>query len=82
MSRQVLGPIQPLIQWVQAALSLGHEADHSPLSSAEAKEYVDLYLPFPNTLSWHDAQLKAHGKFQMQWLYYRNNHHSTVCENT
>jgi hypothetical protein len=40
-SRPALGPIQPPIQWVPA-LSLGvkrlvREADHSPSSSAEAK---------------------------------------------
>jgi hypothetical protein len=39
------------------AFHLGHEADHSPLSSAEVKEWVALYLHFPNTPSWHGAQL-------------------------
>jgi hypothetical protein len=42
-SRTALGPIQPLIQWIAGALSLGvkgprREADHSPPSSAEMKE--------------------------------------------
>jgi hypothetical protein len=42
-SRTVLGFIQPLIQWVTGALSLGvkrpwREADHSLPSSAEVKE--------------------------------------------
>jgi hypothetical protein len=41
-SRTALGPTQPLNQWVKGALSLGvkwpgHEADHSPPSSAEIK---------------------------------------------
>jgi hypothetical protein len=41
-SRTALGPTQPLIQLVPAALSLGikrpgREADHSPPSSAEVK---------------------------------------------
>jgi hypothetical protein len=41
-SRPALGPIQPPVQWVPGALSLGvkrpgHEADHSPPSSAEVK---------------------------------------------
>jgi hypothetical protein len=41
-SRTALGPTQPPIQWVLGALSLGvkwpgREADHSPPSSAEAK---------------------------------------------
>jgi hypothetical protein len=38
----------------------GHEADHSPPSSAKVKEWVGLYLHSPNTPSWHGAQLK-HG---------------------
>jgi hypothetical protein len=43
MSRMALGPTQPPIQWIPGAFSLGvklpgHEADHSPLSSAENKE--------------------------------------------
>jgi hypothetical protein len=42
-------PIQPPIQWVPGALSLGvkrpeREADHSPPSSAEVKECVELLL--------------------------------------
>jgi hypothetical protein len=36
----------------------GREADHSPPSSAEVKECVELYVHFPNTLSWRDSQLK------------------------
>jgi hypothetical protein len=40
VSRQALGPTQPLIQEIAGILSLGlkqmgHEADHSPPSSAE-----------------------------------------------
>jgi hypothetical protein len=42
-STTALGPTQPPIQWVPGALSMrvkqpGHEADHSPPSSAEVKE--------------------------------------------
>jgi hypothetical protein len=42
-SRTVLGPIQPPIQWIREALSLGIKrpglkADHSPPSSAEFRE--------------------------------------------
>jgi hypothetical protein len=55
---------QPPIQWVPAALSLGvkrpgRKADHSPPSSAEVKERVELYLHSPNAPSWRGAQLKA-----------------------
>jgi hypothetical protein len=38
--------------------AVGREADHSPLSSAEVKECVELCLHSPNTLSWRGAQLK------------------------
>jgi hypothetical protein len=33
----------------------GREADHSPPSSAEVKEYEELYLHSPNTPSWRGA---------------------------
>jgi hypothetical protein len=40
----------------------GREADHSPPFSAEVKEWVELYLNFPNTHTWCGAQLKEkHG---------------------
>jgi hypothetical protein len=47
-SRMALKPTQPPIQWVPGALSVGvkrpgREADHSPPSGAEVKEYVELY---------------------------------------
>jgi hypothetical protein len=56
VSRMALGPTQPPIQWVPGALYLGvkrpgREAGHSPPSSAEDKECVELYLHSPNTLS-------------------------------
>jgi hypothetical protein len=59
-SRTVLGPTQPPIQWIPGALSsgvkrLGREADHSPPSSAEVKEFVELYLHSLNTPSWRGA---------------------------
>jgi hypothetical protein len=51
-SRTAVEPTQPPIQWVPGALSLvikrlGREADHSPPSSAEVKEWVVLYLHPP-----------------------------------
>jgi hypothetical protein len=50
--KTALGPTQPPIQWVPVTLSLdvkrpGREADHSPPSSAEVKECVELYLRSP-----------------------------------
>jgi hypothetical protein len=35
----------------------GREADHSPPSRAEVKEWVELYLHSPNAPSWRGAQL-------------------------
>jgi hypothetical protein len=42
---------------------LGREADHSPPSSAEVKECVELYIHSPNTPSWGGAQLKHRDNF-------------------
>jgi hypothetical protein len=58
-----LGPTQTAIQRVPGALSLGvkrlgREVDHLPPSSAEVKQWVELYLHSPNTPSWRGAQLK------------------------
>jgi hypothetical protein len=33
----------------------GSETDHSPASSVEVKEWVELYLHSPNTPSWRGA---------------------------
>jgi hypothetical protein len=38
------------------AFHSGCEADHSPPSSAEVKEWVELHLHSPNTPSWRGAQ--------------------------
>jgi hypothetical protein len=59
-SRTALGPTQPPIQWVPGSLSMGvkrprHEADHSPPSSAEVREWVELYIHSRNTPSWRGA---------------------------
>jgi hypothetical protein len=69
-----LEPAQPPIQWVLGAVSLGVkwsgcEADHSPPSSAEVKEKVELYLHYPNTPSWRDAQLKHRDNFTFTFKY-------------
>jgi hypothetical protein len=60
-----LGPTQPPIQWVPGDLSLGikrpgREAHYSPPSSAEVKEWVELYLHCPNKPSLRGTQLKKH----------------------
>jgi hypothetical protein len=59
--------------WVPEALSLGikrpgREADHSSPSSAEVKEWVELYLHSPNTPSWRGAQLKHSDNFTFTFL--------------
>jgi hypothetical protein len=60
------------------ALSLGikrpsREADHSPPSSVEVKEWLELYIHSPSTTSWRGAQLKKHKDnytFTLQYLQY------------
>jgi hypothetical protein len=67
-SRTVLEPTQPPIQWVSGAVSLGvkrpgREADHSPPSSAEVKEWVELYLYSQyNFMAWFSVK-KAQGLY-------------------
>jgi hypothetical protein len=63
-----LGPTQPRIQWGPGDLSLeikrsGLEADHSPPSTAEVKERVQLYLHSPTTPSMPGAKLKNRDSF-------------------
>jgi hypothetical protein len=65
VSRQVLGPTEPLIQWISAALSLGgkrpgREADHSPQSNAEVKRMHGCILPLPQyvPMSWCSLELQ------------------------
>jgi hypothetical protein len=53
----VLGWVTAWEHHMLLAFHLGHEADHSPPSSAEVKEWVELYLHPPNTPSWHGTQL-------------------------
>jgi hypothetical protein len=57
--RRVLGPTQPPIQWVLEVISAGvkqpgHEADHSPPSSAEVKNYGTV-PSVPHLSSLHSA---------------------------
>jgi hypothetical protein len=73
-SRTALGSIQLPVQWVPGALSLGikqlgREADHSPPSSAEVEECVELYHHSSNMPSWHGSWLKkAQGQLYLYIL--------------
>jgi hypothetical protein len=74
VSRTALGPIQPRIQWVPGTFSLGvkrpgREADHSPSSRAEVKEWVQLYLHSPNKPSWCGAQVNHRDSFTFTFTY-------------
>jgi hypothetical protein len=74
-SRTALGPTQPPIQWVPGALSLGvkrqgREADHSPSSGAEVKEWVELLPPLPHTPSWRGAHLKQRDNFTFTFFFW------------
>jgi hypothetical protein len=52
------------------AFHLGREADHSPPSSAEVKEWVELNLHSPNTPSWCGAQLGGSTKTTLPLTFY------------
>jgi hypothetical protein len=59
VTRPALVPTQPTIQWVPGALSpgvkqQGHEADHSPPSSAEVKNGGAI-PSLPHASSWHQS---------------------------
>jgi hypothetical protein len=47
----------------------GREADHSPPSSAELKEWVELSLQATNTPSWRGAELGG-AQGQLYLLYF------------
>jgi hypothetical protein len=57
VSRPVLVPTHPPVQWVPGVLSgvksrPGCDADHSPPSSAEVVNELELYLPSTQASSW------------------------------
>jgi hypothetical protein len=79
-SRTALGPTQPPFQGVPGALSLKGKATGewswpSPPSSAEVKEWVELYLHSPNTPSWRGAQLNHRDNFTFYTLEDKYQHH-------
>jgi hypothetical protein len=47
------------------------EANNSPPSSAEIKEWVELYIHSPNTPSWRDASLKHGYNFTFYFYLYK-----------
>jgi hypothetical protein len=55
------------------AFHSGREADHSPPSSAEVKEFVELYLHSSNTPSWRGAQLRG-AQGQSSYFYHLLTH--------
>jgi hypothetical protein len=72
-SRPALEPTQPPIQWVPETFFLRikrpvREADHSPPSSTEVKECVELYFHSPNMPSWGGAQLKHRDNFTLIFI--------------
>jgi hypothetical protein len=48
----------------------GCEADHSPPSSAEVKEWMELYLHFLNTPSWLGVQSKHRDNFTFTFYFF------------
>jgi hypothetical protein len=74
---RIMGSSQPPIHWVPGDLSLGvkrpgREADHSPPSSAEVEEWVELYLHSTNTLAWSGAQLKYRDNFTFTFIFWNS----------
>jgi hypothetical protein len=62
---------------VPLAFHSEREADHSPPTSSEVKEWVELYLHSPNTPSWRGAQLGgAQGQL---YLYLRSVFSQSPC---
>ena len=47
LSRPALRPTQPSVKWVSGKVRPERDADPSPISSAEVKNRVELYLEFP-----------------------------------
>jgi hypothetical protein len=59
----------------------GRDADHSPPSSAEVKECVELYLHFLNTSSWRSASLSSPEVYKL-WISSCNSAHCPLICST
>jgi hypothetical protein len=89
VSSPALGPTQPPLQCVPGgggSLSLGvkrpgREVDHSPSTSAEVKECVELYLHSTNTSSWRGAQLKKSTRTTLPFIFTRRPRLHTLIQN-
>jgi hypothetical protein len=66
--RLVLGWVTVWEHHVPLAFNTGREADHSPPSSAEVKEWVELYFHSPNTPSWRGAQGEHRDNFTFTFV--------------
>jgi hypothetical protein len=55
----------------------GRKANHSPPSSAEVKECVELYLHSPSTPSWRGAKLKHGNNFTFTLFVWSNGQNVT-----
>jgi hypothetical protein len=58
-----------LIQWAPGEISPRSEADHSPPSSAEVKECVELYFHSPYTSPWRGASLSTGTILHLPYFY-------------
>jgi hypothetical protein len=66
---------------VPLAFHSGREADHSPPSSAEVKEWVELCLHSPNAPSWHGALLGgAQIRYVSSKIYLGHKRKNVLCQ--
>jgi hypothetical protein len=83
VSRLALWPNQPPVQWSPGSLFLkvkrqGHEADHSPPSSAKVKKGGSI-TPHPSMSSRQSAQLIMHRDVTLSVL--NLEHIINICNN-
>jgi hypothetical protein len=61
------------------AFHSGREADHSPPSNAEVKEWVELYLHSPSAPSWRSARWGEHSYFVMACGFFFHDMNLQAC---